>query len=59
MIKIVTRCHRCGTSKGDEDEGVYLAFKSNLGKETVVWFHNEECKRFWLATYGEEVEIVG
>lgn len=57
------RCHQCGTSKGDEDVGIWVAFKSKEGPtsniEYMVWFQSEECQKIWLANYAEKIELVG
>jgi len=46
----IIRCHRCGTSKGEEDKGIFGAwiFGTGLKKyRSIVWFHNVECKTKW------------
>ncbi len=47
------KCHRCGTSKGEEDVGIYLAwiFGDEVKHRSVAWFHNEECKNKWREEY--------
>lgn len=68
--KQVTRCHRCGTSKGLEDKGVYISWFFNHGEnynKIIVWFHNKECKVEWekihqviyeTMEYSDEIGIV-
>lgn len=45
----VIRCHRCGTSKGLEDKGIYVAWIFGTEKKyrSIAWFHNTECKDTW------------
>ena len=47
---LVIKCHRCGTSKGFEDKGLFADWKfkvHTLESSLTVWFHNEECFEFW------------
>lgn len=41
------RCHRCGTAKNQEDRGTFMQIN-----EYIAWFHNEECRGFWIQQYG-------
>lgn len=43
----VVRCHRCGTSKNDEDKGMFIQINS-----FIAWFHNVECHANWIGEHG-------
>ncbi len=43
-----TRCHRCATSRNPEDRGIIVQWKSSDDTMIKVWFHNIECKNFWV-----------
>jgi hypothetical protein len=47
---IVIKCHRCGTSKGIEDKGIFAEWRfkvHTLENMITVWFHSEECFELW------------
>jgi hypothetical protein len=51
---LTIKCHRCGTSKGLEDRGIFAEWKfkvHTLESTIIVWFHNEECMTFWKHKY--------
>jgi hypothetical protein len=41
---VTIRCHNCGTSKGQEDRGVFIQIN-----KYSAWFHNKNCHDTWLA----------
>ncbi len=55
------RCHRCGTSKADEDVGVWLVFETEF-RETKsthkVWFHNQEDRDIWVLKNSGGIRVI-
>lgn len=52
----VIRCHRCGTSKGYEDKGIYIDWifentHNSVKYKSIVWMHNVECKNRWATEH--------
>lgn len=61
--EVPVRCHKCGTRKHQEDVGVWVAFRvkdkdGSLGEEHMVWFHNDDDRKIWIADNAEKIEVV-
>ncbi len=47
------KCHRCGTTKGESDKGIFGAWLFGETHKSIVWFHNLECLNKWETVYPE------